>query len=95
MKSFIKRVSLTVNHLSFLGKRVVSLDELVKYELDIADGFHTGREMYRIIDLMSSTDQFPYIKLERYFSTRLSDRDIPGQYQGHGPFGKGWIAPYW
>ena len=95
MKSFSKRISLTVNHLSFLGERVISLDQLVKYELDIADGFHTGQEMYRVVDLMASGDQFPYIKLVRYFNPRLSYRDIPGQYQGYGPFGKGWIAPYW
>ena len=95
MKSFTKRLSLTVNHLSFLGKRVISLDELVKYELDLADGFHTGREMYRVVDLMALGEQYPYIKLVRYFNPRLSYRDVPGQYQGHGPFGKGWIAPYW
>ena len=95
MKSFSKRVSLTLNHLSFLGERIISLDELVKYELDIADGFHTGQQMYRVVDLMASGDQFPYIKLVRYFNPRLSYRDIPGQYQGYGPFGKGWIAPYW
>ena len=95
MKSFTKRMSLTANHLSFLGSRIISLDELVKYELDIADGLHTGQEMYRVVDLMASGDKFPYIKLVRYFSPRLSYRDIPGQYQGYGPFGKGWIAPYW
>ena len=95
MKSFTKRMSLTVNHLSFLGNKIISLDEFVRYELDIADGFHTGQQMYRVVDLMASGDQFPYIKLVRYFNPRLSYRDIPGQYQGHGPFGKGWIAPYW
>ena len=95
MKSFTKRLSVTVNHLSLLGKRVTSLDELVKYELNIADGFHTGKEIYRAVDLMTSEDQFPYIELVRYFNPRLSYRDIPGQYQGYGPFGKGWIAPYW
>ena len=95
MKSFTKRMTATVNHLSFLGKRVVSLDELVKYELDIADGFHTGQNLYRVVDLMASGDQFPYIELVRYFNPRLSYRDIPGQFQGYGPFGKGWIAPYW
>ena len=95
MKSFTKRMSLTINHLSFLGSRIISLDELVRYELNIADGFHTGQQMYRVVDLMASGDQFPYIKLVRYFNPRLSYRDIPGQYQGYGPFGKGWIAPYW
>ena len=95
MKSFTKRMSVTVNHLSFLGKRVVSLDELVQYELNVADGFHTGQEMYRVVDLMASGGHFPYIELVRYFNPRLSYRDIPGQYQGYGPFGKGWIAPYW
>ena len=95
MKSFTKRMSVTVNHLSFLGKRVVSLDELVQYELNVADGFHTGQEMYRVVDLMASDGYFPYIELVRYFNPRLSYRDIPGQYQGYGPFGKGWIAPYW
>ena len=95
VKSFTKRMSLTVNHLSFLGSRIISLDELVRYELNIADGFHNGQQMYRVVNLMASGDQFPYIKLVRYFNPRLSYRDIPGQYQGYGPFGKGWIAPYW
>ena len=95
VKSFTKRMSLTVNHLSFLGSRIISLDELVRYELNIADGFHNGQQMYRVVNLMASGDQFPYIKLVRYFNPRLSYRDIPGQYHGYGPFGKGWIAPYW
>ena len=95
VKSFTKSVSLTVNHLSFLGSRIISLGELVRYELNIADGFHNGQQMYRVVNLMASGDQFPYIKLVRYFNPRLSYRDIPGQYHGYGPFGKGWIAPYW
>ena len=89
VKSFTKRVSLTVNHLNFLGSRIISLDELVRYELNIADGFHNGQQMYRVVNLMASSDQFPYIKLVRYFNPRLSYRDILGQYHGYGPFGKG------
>ena len=93
--TFYQRLSEIANHLSVIDDHVISVDELVKFELDLADGFHTGNDIYRVIDLQTNSTDFPYIKMGRYFNPKLSFRNVPGLFDGYGPFGRGWIAPLW
>ena len=92
---FYQRLSKTLNNLSLLDDRIISVDELVKFELDLANGFHTGTDIYRVADLQTNSTSFPYIKVARYFNPKITFRDVPGPFNGHGPFGKGWISPLW
>ena len=92
---FHQRLSSTLNHLSLLDDRVISMDELVKFELDLANGFHTGNNIHRVVDLQADGNTDLSIKILRYINPQISFRDVPGPFKGHGPFGKGWISPLW
>lgn len=95
MYTFYRRLSLTFNQLSLVGLKVYDVNEVIKYELELANGFHIGQKMHHAIDLQASGDNFPFVSLERYINPQLSFRDIPGPFNGFGPFGRGWISPLW
>ena len=96
MTTFQNRMCETATHLSLLNQNVVLLDKLVQFELMMADGISIGNELYRVVDVKAIVSgYFPFLNIERFFSPRLSFRDVPGKYNGYGPFGKGWISPLW
>ena len=95
MVTFHKRMCETLTHLSILNQNVMFLDQLVQFELNMADGLSMGNQLYSTFDIKASSDIFSFLAIERFFSPRLSFRDIPGKYNGYGPFGKGWISPLW
>ena len=87
--SLSKRLSKTAHNLGMLGEKVASVDDLIQYELNLADGFHTGEQIHQIVDvtLEEKTKMFPSLRLSRYFSPRVSHRSLKGC------FGYGWASP--
>ena len=94
-KTFHERICETSNHFSLIHDPTISIDKLVKFELDIANGIYTSNNIYKKVDIEVKSDDSPFLSIERYLNPQLSFRDIPGQYNGYGPFGRGWISPYW
>ena len=99
MDSFHKRICKTASHFSIIGRTAIDVDNLVRYEIALADGLYLSNNLHANIDLSvdaTNTDTFLPITMRRYINPLLSFRDLPGPYNGHGPFGKLWIAPsYW
>ena len=87
--SLSRRLSKTAANLGMLRSKVVAVDDLIKFELNLADGFHTGKSIHQVVDvtLEGKSNSFPLLRLSRYFSPRVSYRAVKG------PFGYGWIAP--
>jgi len=95
MKTFHKRICQTATHFSMIGTPSISVDDLVNYELLLADGIYLSNNLHTDIDLEVETDSFIPLIMKRYINPLLSFRDIPGPYNGYGPFGKTWISPFW
>ena len=95
MKTFHKRICQTATHFSMIGTPSTSIDELVNYELLLADGIYLSNNLHTDIDLDVETNSFIPLLMKRYINPLLSFRSIPGPYNGHGPFGKTWISPFW
>ena len=87
--SLRRRLSETANNLGMLGMNVLSVDDLIEYELNLADGFHTGKSMHHVVDVAMKRQltHFTSLRLSRYFSPKVSYRTVKG------PFGYGWVAP--
>ena len=99
MKSFHRRICKTASHFTMIKQPTIDLDELVRYEIALADGLYVSNNLRTDVDLSVANydvDTFLPISMRRYINPLLSFRDLPGKYNGHGPFGKLWIAPfYW
>ena len=94
MKSFHQRLCQTASHFTMIQDPTISIDKLIEYELALADGLYLSNNLQTDIDLKTESDSFLPITIKRYINPLLSFRDVPGKYNGHDPFGKAWLAPY-
>ena len=99
VKSFHRRICKTASHFSMIKRPTIDIDELVRYEIALADGLYLSNNLHTDVDLSledDNVDTFLPISMRRYANPLLSFRDLPGKYNGYGPFGKQWIPPfYW
>ncbi|XP_066930554.1 uncharacterized protein [Clytia hemisphaerica] len=94
MKSFHQRLCQTASHFTMIQDQTIFIDKLIDYELAFADGLYLSNNIQTEIDLKTESVSFLPITIKRYINPLLSFRDIPGKYNGYGPFGKAWLAPY-
>lgn len=84
------KVSEIINEISVFGHRQYNLDTVIKHILDIAEGL--GDEQYIVKESdfgKSSGYDRTFSKIGRLYPQRI------GLRRGRGPFGIGWIMPFW
>jgi hypothetical protein len=86
LHGLIPRLAQHATHLSLLGQRVVDMDTLLNYDLQLADGAVPvdGLHLETVTDLASNRTGSP-LKLTRVYPTRISAR-----HHNRSGFGVGW-----
>ncbi|XP_022790519.1 uncharacterized protein LOC111330000 [Stylophora pistillata] len=89
--TFQQRMSAVSTLLSKSGRRVNLVNDLIQFQLDIANGKLTGDPLLSEDDItgQSAKDLALPLLLQRIYSPLISKR------RQKGVFGNGWIAPWW
>ena len=91
-KSLIGKLNSVSNVLTVLGRKIVSVNGLIRFLVDIADGtFLTGSNTFVAddVDSSESLSQEVSLSLRRKYSFSL------GLRYSYGVLGRGWILPWW
>ncbi|XP_048590560.1 uncharacterized protein LOC116611783 isoform X3 [Nematostella vectensis] len=89
-RSLNERLGSAATAMSVLGRRIVSVDELVRFQVNLANGKQYGSPLLDTVDLSDTGSRGSLVlRLERTYSPALTKRRVTGV------FGAGWIAPWW
>ena len=90
LSSLSKQMSKTANQLSLIGHRIVDMEEMIRVQVKLADGFQSGNLLHSQTDLSigSQDSGLHAAEVIRNYSPKLSHRNFVGV------FGRGWSSPY-